>query len=66
MRAGRWGIQVNILDRAALVLGLADEVDEVAGGTLALALDLDGVLALVGEVLDAPFEADAEVFGGKA
>lgn len=61
MHAWGRGIQVDMLDCAALFLGLADEGREVAGGALALTLDLDSVVALLVKVLEALLEADAEI-----
>lgn len=66
MHTRRGRVQIDIQDVVPLVIALADEGGKVLGGALALALDLDGLVALVAEVLDALVEADAEVVGGEA
>lgn len=66
MRTWRRRIQIYALDQTPLSIALADEVGEVLDCALAFAFDLDGLVALVAEVLDALVEADAEVVGGEA
>ena len=66
MHSWRWRVQIHILDLVPLALALADEGGKVLGSPLTLTLDLDGLIALVAEVLDTLVKADAEVVGGEA
>lgn len=66
MGARGWAVEVYALHLDSLILALADKVGEVARGALALALDLDRLIPLGTEVLDALVEADAEVISREA
>lgn len=66
MQVLRRRIEVHALNHVLLDLAFANQLPEELGGSLALALDLDRLVALLVEVLDAVVEADAQVVGGHA
>lgn len=62
----RRGIEVHSLNHVLLDLSLANQFAEELGSLFALALDLDCLVALLVEILDAVVEANAQVVGGHA
>lgn len=61
LQSRRRGVQVHILDCMSLPVALSRELAEEFGRTLALTLDLDGLLSPVTEFPDRLVQADAEV-----
>jgi hypothetical protein len=61
VHAGRWGLEIYSLNLDALIITLADKVQEVTRSTLALTLDLDSLFTLCTQVLEALVEADSKV-----
>lgn len=66
MQSLRRGIEVHSLNHVLLDLSFANQFAEELGGLFALALDLDCLVALLVEILDAVVEANSQVVGGHA
>lgn len=66
VRVLRRRIEVHTLNHVLLDLAFANQLPEELGSSLALALDLDRLVALLVEVLDAVVEAYTQVVGGHA
>lgn len=66
MQSLRRGIEVHSLNHILLDLSFANQLAEELGGLVALALDLNCLVALLVEILDAVVEANAQVVGGHA
>jgi hypothetical protein len=66
MHANWRSLKVNTFNPGALTIALADEVEEITRGAFTLALDLDSLLSLCAQVLEALVKADPKVVSGNA
>jgi hypothetical protein len=66
MHADWRSLKVDTFNLGALTIALADKVEEITRSALTLALDLDSLLSLSAQVLEALVEADPEVVSRNA